>query len=487
MPVNTQHKDYERNLKKWELVRDVVEGAQAVKSRTGSGSATGAGASLYTMEGTRYLPPPNPEDNTLENRNRYIAYRLRANFVNFTGNTKDGMLGMVFRKDMQSELPVQLEYMNKNATGGGLSLEQLARMAAGDTLDAGRFGVLVDYPDAPEGLTQAEVSALNLQASLLPYPSESIINWQCEVIAGVKYLTKVVLMETAKDYSDEFTYDEKKQYRVLRLTDGIYTQTIYDEDDNQVGDIVEPRKADGSMWNMIPFCFFGAENNDEQIDKAPLYDIAEVNISHYRNSADYEESSYMVGQPTPVIAGLTQSWVDEVMKDGVFLGSRRAILLPENGSASLLQADSNQMPERGMERKEAQMVMIGARLIQDSNGRQQETAEAAKIRFAGQNSKLGTLVSNVEDGLIKCVEWAGEFVGGIVSDIVIKLNREFYDATLDPQMVVAQMQLMDRGVIAKSDLQDTMRRAGFIDKDRSNEDIDGEAESTIMDDMGGDA
>jgi hypothetical protein len=37
---------------------------------------------------------------------------------------------------------------------------------------------------------------------------------------------------------------------------------------------------------------------------------------------------------------------------------------------------------------------------------------------------------------------------------VIQVNKEFYDATIDPQLLIAQMQLMDRGVIAQDDVRD---------------------------------
>ena len=44
------------------------------------------------------LPAPNARDGSDDNQVRYDAYRSRANFVNFVSHTKEGMLGMVFRK-----------------------------------------------------------------------------------------------------------------------------------------------------------------------------------------------------------------------------------------------------------------------------------------------------------------------------------------------------------------------------------------------------
>jgi hypothetical protein len=476
-----------RNVNKWKLVRDCDAGSSAIKSR-----AKGAEGMLGGLAGTAYLPPPNANDGSADNKLRYRAYVERASYVNFTGHTKEGMLGMVFRRPSTIELDPSVEYMLDDANGDGLSLEQMIKDAAGETLMVGRYGLLVDYPSAPEGLTDAEVRALQLRATILPYPAESIINWRTQNIGGVKRLALVVLREPTMKYSDDgFEAIECIYHRVLRMEDGIYVQNLYDENNELISFGVSqetdddeyysaeyniyPRKSDGSLWDEIPFVFIGSINNDETVDKAPLYDIAELNISHYRNSADYEESSFLVGQPTPVFVGLTQSWVEQNMSAGIAMGSRSGILLPEGGNAMLLQAGENQMPLKGMEIKEMQMVKIGARIIHDQGGA--ETAEAAKIRFSGQNSKLGSIIINIEEGFYKCLNWAMQFMGG-TAEPVIQVNKEFYDATINPQLLIAQMQLLDRGVIARDDVRDYMRRGSLIDAERTNQLLDDEIEST---------
>ena len=104
-----------------------------------------------------------------------------------------------------------------------------------------------------------------------------------------------------------------------------------------------------------------------------------------------------------------------------------------------------------------------------------ETVDAVKIRFTGQNSKLGSIIQNVEAAFIQCYAWAQEFMGG-TGESIIDINKEFYDQDIDPQMIIAAIQLMDRGVWAKSDLQDLTRKGGLIKAGRTNSDIDGEAE-----------
>lgn len=478
MSVSDQHKLYRKNIRRWELVRDCVEGSEAIKSR--GGDDTDDKNQARSIRGTRYLPQPNPDDFSNENRIRYDQYKIRANFVNFTGHTKDGFLGMVYRKPPEVELNSAIDYLVDNADGQGLSLLQLLQGVTSDVLEVGRHGLLTDFPPSAGG-TQAQTAGL--KAKIVQYDAENIINWRTSIISSHTVLTLVVLVEEVEKVDDDgFSTKIVKWHRALLLKDGIYVQQLFDEDDKIVAfkdedeviqtDIV-PRKADGSTWDEIPFTFVGSIDNSPTPDKAPLYDMAEINISHYRNSADFEESSFIVGQPTPVLAGLTQAWVDDVMKDGVMLGSRSAILLPESGSASLLQANDNQMPSKGMEMKEQQLIKTGAKVITDSTG--VETAEAAKLRFAGQNSKLSLTVNNVERAVLQSFQWVAEFMpGGDAGENSLSINRQFYEATVNPQLIVANMQLLDRGVIAKSDLRNMQRKAGQIEVDRTDEDIDAE-------------
>ena len=458
MPASDQHPEYRKYSPRWAMVRDCVSGSDEVKSK-----------------GTDYLPQPNPSDRSEENKERYRHYVQRASFINFTGSTLDGLLGMVFRRAPVFDIAPPLQYLEYNATGSGITLEQTTRSAISQVLQCGRLGLLVDYPQAPDNLSAAEVSSLELAAHILPYKAETVVNWQTTVIAGRRVLSMVVLKEDFNILSDDgFSYEVKPYHRVLKLEDRFYVQCLYNNE-NEIVERSEPRMANGARWAEIPFIFVGAANNDELIDKAPLYDIATANIAHYRNSADFEESSFIVGQPTPVFAGLTQSWVDDVLKGGVLLGSRTAVLLPENASANLLQADPNSMPQSGMKEKEIQMVKIGARIIEDSKGN--ETAEAARMRYAGQTSKLAIVVANVEEALELCMEWCAMFMGSI-GENEITINREYYDKRVDPQVIMAELALYDRGLIASTDLRANLRASGRLAEDRTDEDIDAEAEIT---------
>ena len=455
MPVSEKHPDFELYQRSWERTRDAVRGTVAVKSKK-----------------QLYLPVPDAEsydERQGVNTVRYKQYIKRALFTNFTGRTKNALVGAAFRKEPSLELPSQLDYLAEDATGDGMGLVQLSKDELSNILETGRTFLLVDYPQAEDGLSAEDVSRLELRASIIPYTAEQVVNWKTEVMAGRKLLTMVVLAEQYAKSDDEFSHETDTQYRVLRLRDEGYSQQLY-RDDEEYSEEVFPRKSDGSTWDEIPGIFVGAKNNDPTIDDAPLSDIADVNIAHYQNSADYEESCFLTGQPTLFIThSLSVEQWREYNPNGIKLGSRSGFVLGETGGATLLQANPNSLVLEAMRAKEAAMVAIGARIITDRAGN--ETAEGARIRFASENSVLGDIVHNLSMGLQQCIEWVGMFMGAPESEVEFEINREFYDKTVDPQMLMSMVTLLDRQILADQDIFDRLKAAGIIEGDRTLEDV----------------
>lgn len=456
MPVDTTNPTYDIYKNEWIKTRDACKGSVAVKSKK-----------------SQYLPVPDAETNPMGiDSIRYKQYLNRAVFTNYTGRTKNALVGAAFRKKPIIELPDGLEYLIDDATGDGLSLEQLAKDELSNLLETGRSLLLVDYPQTEEGMSSEQVSILNLTASIIPYKAEAVINWKTEVIAGRNMLTLVVLEEPYLENSDEFSHESKMQYRVLRLKEEGYCQQIY-RDNEPYTEEFYPRKSDGSVFDYIPVTFVGSQNNDSTIDNAPLSDIADVNMAHYKNSADYEESCFITGQPTLFIThSLTQEQWNEYNPKGIKIGSRAGHVLGDTGSANLLQANPNNLVMEAMKAKEQQMVAIGARIITDRGGN--ETAEGARIRFASENSVLGDIVGNLSSAIKSCIYWVGEFMGVDIDECVFIINREFYDKMVDPQTIMSLVTLLDRQIVSSQDIFDRLKAGGLIDAERKLEDVQDE-------------
>ena len=455
--------EYTEALPGWQLVKRCVAGPREVRKYD------------------EYLPMPDPLNLSEENKERYQQLKRRAMFLNVTGRTRTGLMGAVFRKTAEVELPAAINYLLENVSGDGASLEQLCKEATGECLDTGRGGFLVDYPKVqmPEGQTSLTVAqAAKARAYVHFYPAESIVNWREDVIDGVKRLTLVVLHEKINEPTEDgFEFTAKDQYRALMLIGGRYIQRVYSED-RLDGEESEPKDKTGKTFDHIPFHFFGAQNNDASIDKAPLEDLAEVNILHYGNSATVEESGFIASQPTLFIT--TDIDPDSFIKlnpNGMQIGSRRGHNLGKSGTATFLQADESQLARELMKDKEQQMLMIGARIVQQGNGA--ETAEAVRIRYSSDNSVLGTIAGNVSEAVRLALFDAQRFMMDAVDEAgtVFWLNQEFFDQVMDAQAILAQVQLWQQGIIAKKDLRTNLRQAGVIESDRTDDDIDEDREA----------
>lgn len=449
----------------WAVVRDCLDGQEAVKAR-----------------GTTYLPMPNPLDTSPENRERYYAYKKRGIFMNFTQRTLQGMTGAVFGKDAEAILPDALMPLYNNVDGGAVTLDQQAKQVLSDVISVGRCGLLTDYPTRDKPASRADVSNGRVRPVIQFYFAEDIINWRYEIKDSIRILSLVVLRESYIAEDDGFKKDMKPQWRVLRLEKGKYTVTLYRKDESgafaKVGGTVTPKQSNGQPFDYIPFEFVGSSNNDAGIDPAPLLDLANLNIGHYRNSCDFEEMVHLLGAPTPVITGLDQDWVDNVLKGRIVLGSTVALPLPEGCDAFLLQIDESQLALSAMEHKERQAVALGARLVQ--NAKVQRTAKEAGMEEASEQSLLLSAAKNVNSAYKRALTSAARFAGApITDDIGYNLNTDFDILRLDSQGRAQLLAEWQRGAITFGEYRSILRRAGVatLDDEEAQEALDEEAET----------
>lgn len=423
--VDSVHKEYSSHLAEWTTVRDVVNGERAVKAKR-----------------EVYLPRPVPEDTSKEANSRYDQYIMRALFYGATARTLEGLVGQVFAKPSVITLTPRLEQIEKNIDGTGQTLEQLSKLLLARVLSYGRAGLLADYPSLPKGgqpVTVADLDSGFVRPKLINYSPFRIKNWRTAEIGAVAKVSLVTLEEEYQTNDDGFSSDEETQYRALRLDVSnpmapFYTVEIWRKEGGKDfysmvdGYPVTPLDSKGKPFTEIPFEFIGWQENTPKVNSVPLSDLASLNIHHYMISADYHESVFIVGQPTPVFSGLTKDWVKEVFPKGIIaLGTRAAIPLPQGCTATLLQAAPNSMAKEAMDSVEAKMIALGAQLVQDHQV--QRTATESKNDTTMSVSVLSSSANNVSEAITKLLAFAGRFVGeeddGKGGKISIKLNTDF--------------------------------------------------------------
>jgi hypothetical protein len=434
---------------RWQLVRDICAG--------GDEEVLG-----------KYLPYLNRQDVSEENTARNRAYRERAVLYNATGRTRDGLLGLAFLRDPKGldKLPSRLAYLTKDCDGAGASLYQQSQATLMNVLETGRHGLFVDFSDALKG------------PIVKAYKAEDIINWRTATVGGKTVLTLVVLAEQAEQ-DNGYAIECIDQWRELYLDEGAYRVRIWQMPEDASEPIVveefTPRSVGGGL-DFIPFVFGGAQNNDPVIDEAPLYDLAYVNRAHYRNSADYEDSVFFVGQAQPWISGLTEEWREHLEKGGrTYTGSRAAILLPQGGAYGFAQAGPNSMAKEAMDQKEAQMLSLGARLVEATRAANTAT-ESANDKEAS-TSVLSMCAANVSEAYSQAIRWCARFLDlAIAEDVGYAINQDFTSMKAEANLVTALVAGWQAGAYAKPDLRAFLRRIGVIPVDRTDEEIEEDLE-----------
>jgi hypothetical protein len=441
-------------LERWKVVRDVCAGDQVLRKGD-------------------YLPYLNKSDTSEENVERNRAYRERAVLYAATGFTLAGLIGLAFRHQPKHALPQKLQYLLKDADGAGVSIYQQSQTTLANVLGPGRHGLYTDF--------SSELKHPILKA----YLAEDIINWRPTVVGGKTVLSLVVLHEDAQEV-DEYATNTVPQWRELFLNaQGYATCRLWRLDEAKKPQIVQVEDANGKMvdelvlrsvgapLDYIPFEFIGSQNNDPAIDDSPLYGLAKVNLAHFRNSADYEDAAFMHGQSQFWMAGLTEEWRDHLEKQqGMYIGSRKPLLLPVDGACGFAQAQPNMVAKEAMEHKEAQMVALGARLIDKKSA--VKTATQSEGEREASTSILALCVSNVSEAYQRSIRSCARYLDIVLpeDEDLFEINQDFTTVSNDPLTISALVGAWQQGLMAKEDVRSYFRRQGTIDPERTDDQID---------------
>lgn len=470
--VTKKHPLYEKRIKQWIRQRDVIEGEDRIKECGETYLPRLSGQMGQRLQ--QYIGAD--EDNLVI---PYEDYKTRASFLNATCRTRDGLTGAVMRKEPQLSWPKeQLELLDS----AGSSLEsfgELQQEALDETVGIGRYGQLVDAPIVEGG-----------DPYVSTYFAEAITNWDEERINGRKRNTLVVLVEDPIEVETSSGTEYRRRYRVLRLgqpipeTDDelkvfkdsgyagflamhglpidlfsspIYFQEIYDEVYKEAPQgtknhfirtaIIVPRIKGGSELDEIPWTFFNPQSTRPSPEKPLLLDMAVINISHYRNSADLEHGLHFTALPQPWAAGFKSPGV-------MTIGSSVAWMTENHeAKAGYLEFSGQGLAalREQMDRKKKEMASLGARLIEEQQPAAggTEAAETVKLRQSGEMSVLSRVTINISKALSRTLRFLAMFHGlPNPKEVGVVLNMDFGVYGMEPDMLNALLLQVQAGAMS---------------------------------------
>lgn len=367
-------------------------------------------------KGKMYLPDPSElrEDARIRDA-RYIKYHQRAVFLPVTKRTQQGLVAQVF-----SRKPTIVDGNIDEATLRCISvhghdieafanyiMRELTAMGRGVIVVGADQRAMMDFIEADNVITWSE----------LPYGQVDDLGRNIQSVLLRTFLT------TLSD--DGITPKQIARLMQYRLDDRGYAYVRFLQSDwsNGVWSNYVPIIVRGAHLRHLPVYPVGSESNTLSMDSAPLDELSALNISHYINSADYEEHVYIAGQVTTVISGLNQTWYDTNVKNKLGFGVRAPMPLQKDSKAYLLQAQANSTAKEALDKKEGQMIAVGARLIEQRQIRR--TATESSLEAESYDSILGHIAKNAASGLTAALRELGAHFDGDNSKNSIALNTEF--------------------------------------------------------------
>jgi len=431
MPVETPHVEYIRSASKWNVIRTLFEGREAVINA----------GSEYTPS----LPGADREDNE--------AYLQRGSLFNALARTLEGLTGAVFQKAPTIEFPASQKKWLKDITLTGVPMESFSLDALQDVMLVGRGGILIEMPYEESTATRPY---------LCSWEAESIINWRTTRIAGDEVVTRVVLYETVTEPNTEDVFVDSliEQYRVLELeldidtNSRVYTQQVWRKPTDEkefvaFGPKLIPTRRKEPLA-FIPFVFLGPMHLTPRVAKPPLLDLAYLNLGHWRNSCDLEHGLHLVALPTPWVAGMSGASSTDDEDESIGIGPSRVWELDVQGSAGMLEFKGAGLASivTAMSEKKSEMAIAGSRVL-ESQPSTAETALAVGMRHAGEHATLRTITQTAEQALTRSLQimvwWAGtELLPSEVKGVSIGLNKNFLNIKASPEEIkTALLALMD--------------------------------------------
>ena len=452
MPVTNEHEQYVDFKEDWQEVRDCVQGNRVIKRK-----------------GTQYLPMLSGMTDK-----EYQAYRAKVKFFGATGRALDGLHGNIFSKCSIQTGEVSDAFVQslEDVDLMGTNIDQFVSDLIDDCLQTNWGAILVDYIAGDEVVSQLDAKKAGLKAYLRYFPAEQFINWDYSTVGGQTKLSLAVLVEPYTESLPNDMFDKKtyKKYRVLYLDkNGHYYQKVYDE---KIGLSIPsepiPIKINGKPMTEIPL--FPVPGKVPE--KSMLYDLAQLNIQHYQDSADYNNGKHYTSIPTAVAINLSPE-IDEATGKPVPtpLGGKRILYFPnENGvpgaDVKYLEFSGNGLRalSDGINHVERQMAILGAHIIA-AEKRGVETAEALRIHRMGENGVLAAFTRNISDQVSKALRikglWDGESFEAL-EKWQIMFNTDYDLSQEDTRTLTAILQGRSSGELPKMSLYIALRNLNLI-------------------------
>jgi hypothetical protein len=286
--------DYLAMCEDWQMIADIREGARRIKSKS-----------------IKYLPKYGKESER--------AYKLRLASTPWRPEFVDALSGICskpFTKPvaLQGTIPEQIKVIVEDIDGQGNDLHSFARETFQDGVASGLDAIYVTYPDVEPNKTLAQDKAAGARPYWVHIDAENIIACYVRKINGRDVVEHIRIRETIVSRNG-FAETVRECIRVIELPppdqdgrEGWPVWSLYEKTtDPRTG---EPKwiEIESGVLTVpeIPIVlYFTGERSGMYRVKAPLADLANMQLEIYRAHSREDEILTYAGSPMLTAKGMT--------------------------------------------------------------------------------------------------------------------------------------------------------------------------------------
>ena len=436
MDISTRHPQWAQFSSQWARCRDATRGADAIKAAK-----------------TRYLPALGSHRTSVsyDGYDPYDNYLARAVFFGATRRTVLGLSGAIMRKPATIQgIPQDRADVLQSLGEASESADRIAANLATELVSVGRSILIVGAPEGQDGYAARPfVSAV---------PAEAVISWREDLIGDRKRLTRLVVQGEEAAEVDGQTRQVPVWYEYA-LVDGAFHLRKWIEQTGADGKSrrvmvsdVSPTKAGGRPWAEIPALIVNACSGiATDCEDSPSADLVELNLAHYRSSADLEFGSHLCSIPQP--------WVkcfDLNQGSQLVIGSGRAWSSENpNAQAQYLEFSGSGLGSiaAGLVEKEKQMATIGARML-EAQPETNETFGAVRLRQSGDRAVLGKISDATSQAMTQVLRWVLQWSTpsfdspAVAEQVLFRCNSDYDSTPIEPAQLQALVASLQAGTIS---------------------------------------
>lgn len=434
MSVEIPDSKYDEMVKKWKLPLDLMDG-------------------IDSMKNAEYLPQePKESDKAYKNR------LTRSSLFNVFKKVITSASGSALAQDLViTNIPEELKYLERNASGDGRSLMEIADDIIQHHLLFGKSHMIVDFPKVDNVTSMNYIDYKN--SGYRPYFNVTspmgVIGWKADLSRGYPKLAHVRVVDYINTTDPDNAWVTNNERIVRVWYDNMVETYIYDEDDAEFKlyqDEIE------NPLGYIPMVTGYANKTGFMQSECPLLDLANLNLTHFQSSSDQRNILHVVRVPFILAMGFNEGDLN-----GMELGVNRIVSTTQGKDVVDMKyiehtGKSIEAGQRDLDKLEEQMRTLGADIIMGKSVDRQ-TATARSLDAQESMSLMQLTLRSMTRMIEEAYRIAGDWIGVDASGVRVSIGEAMpHDPNpMSSSTLLAELPLTEEQVFHE------LKRRGLID------------------------